>query len=118
VKVFPFVPAKWPEKLPVRVALVDEAPGDDAICSGKILSGWQGQLLRRALRLGNLDYNTLFITYLFDWQLCDDDVRKECLSRWLSEDYHGYTPRRLPSTGFISPRMVGASCPPCHTRNS
>ena len=108
MKVFSHVDAKWPAQRPIRIALVDEAPGDDAVCSGKILHGYQGQLLRRALRLANIDYDELFITYLFDYQLPDDDIRKDCLRKWESEDYYGFTPRRLAGAGFLSPRAASS----------
>lgn len=103
MKVHAHVPARWPEQRPIRVALVDEAPGDDVACSGRVMSGYQGNLLRRALRLGNIDYNELFITYLIDGQLPGDDFKKACWRRWDSEAYYGYTPRRMPGAGFIPP---------------
>jgi uracil-DNA glycosylase len=103
MKVHEHVPAKPAIRAPVRIALVDEAPNNDATCSGRILSGYQGQLLRRALRLANIEYDELYITYLFDFQLPSDDVRKIGLKTWQSEDYYGYTPRRLPGTGYLPP---------------
>lgn len=106
MKVHAHVPARWPEKRPIRVALVDEAPGDDVACSGRAMSGYQGNLLRRAFRLGNLNYDELFITYLFDGQLPGDDIKKACFKRWDSEDYYGYTPRRLPGAGFLTPELT------------
>ncbi len=95
------VPAQWPNSSPCKIALIEEAPGIDDLCSGRIMSGYLGKLLNKALRLANIDRAEIFITYLFDGGLPDDDIRALGLRKWLSEDYYGSTPRRMPGVGFL-----------------
>jgi uracil-DNA glycosylase len=99
------VPAQQPSSVPCKLALIEESPGIDDLCSGKILTGYQGQLLNKALRLANIDRGELFITYLFNEALPNDDIRKVGLRKWVSEEYYGYTPRRLPGTGYLPPEI-------------
>jgi uracil-DNA glycosylase len=89
---------------PCRVAIVDLAPGVDDLCTGRIWSGYLGKLAGKALRLANIDRAELLITYLFDHQLPDDDIKGIGYSKWLSADYLP-TPRKLPSAGYLTPEM-------------
>lgn len=105
MKLFTHVAAQQPSKVPCKLALIEEAPGIDDLCTGKAMTGYQGKLLNKALRLANIAREEVFITYLFDEALPDDDVRKIGLRSWKGgEDYYGYTPRKMPGVGFIPPQ--------------
>ncbi len=101
MKLHSHVPAQWPSNAPCRIALIEEAPGIDDLCTGRIMTGYQGKLLNKALRLANIPRAEIFISYLFDKGLPDDEIRNVGLRKWVSEDYYGSTPRRMPGVGFL-----------------
>lgn len=78
VKLFDTVNADWPVHLPVKIAFVGEAPGDDERVHGHPFVGPSGRVFDQLLRTAGLDRPQYLVTNVFDEQLPENEVGAWC----------------------------------------
>jgi uracil-DNA glycosylase len=68
------VPASFPDILPVRIAFVGDAPGEDEVRAGFPFAGKSGRALNGMLKLAGIIRNEQLVTNVFDFKLNDNSI--------------------------------------------
>lgn len=82
------VPPYMPDRLPVRISFVGEAPSSEEIIKREPLVGPSGRVFNGMLRTANLDREVFHITNVFDTQIPGEDDRERETNRraWMKDE--------------------------------
>jgi len=87
------VPCQMPSRLPCRVALVGEAPGETEVAKLRPFCGPSGRTLDGLLRTAEIDRAQCLVTNVYDTKLEDNDVSKH--AKKLGQGWAGFRERAL-----------------------
>src|SRR5260370_813080 len=97
-KLFQRIPAQQPARSPCPIAFIAEAPGDTDVCTGKALSGPDGRLFNKMLRMAGIAREDCWVGHVFDERPPEGDV-----GAWCQKEKPEGEPMKLPGKGYLLP---------------
>ena len=92
-----------PSRLPVRIAFVGEAPGEEEEEKGIPLVGPSGRVFNAMLRTANLDRSDYLITNVFDERIPDNDLKHWTVPADEARRIGADVLPSLPPNGYLHP---------------
>lgn len=97
------VKAEFPEKLPCKIAICGEAPGEDEALSGKPFVGNSGNLFNKLLDRAGVTRSSCLVTNIFDERPINNEIKRFFISRSEAKAKGLKFPEAPHTLGWIAP---------------